>query len=95
MYKRQALLYDFDLLIMDEPFKGLDKETKIKVMDFVISKDVYKRQVLGAISILSSSLASVTNTSSYINVNILELMTFVGIMHMLEGILVMLSLIHI
>ena len=34
----RALLYDFDLLIMDEPFKGLDKETKIKVMDFVISK---------------------------------------------------------
>ena len=23
---------------MDEPFKGLDKETKTKVMDFVISK---------------------------------------------------------
>ena len=34
----RALLYDFDLLIMDEPFKGLDKETKAKVMDFVISK---------------------------------------------------------
>ncbi|MDV4152516.1 ATP-binding cassette domain-containing protein [Clostridium sp. AL.422] len=34
----RALLYDFDLLIMDEPFKGLDKETKYKVMDFVISK---------------------------------------------------------
>ena len=34
----RALLYDFDLLIMDEHFKGLDKETKIKVMDFVISK---------------------------------------------------------
>lgn len=49
----------------------------------------YSGAVLGAISILSSSLASVTNTSSYINVNILELMTFVGIIHMLEGILVM------
>ena len=49
----------------------------------------YSGAVLGAISILSSSLASVTNTSSYINVNILELMTFLGIMHMLEGILVM------
>ncbi|MPQ42953.1 ATP-binding cassette domain-containing protein [Clostridium tarantellae] len=34
----RALLYDFDLLIMDEPFKGLDKETKEKVMNFVISK---------------------------------------------------------
>ncbi len=49
----------------------------------------YSGAVLGAISILSSSLASVTNTSSYINVNILALMTFVGIMHILEGILVM------
>ncbi|WP_294186983.1 PDZ domain-containing protein [uncultured Clostridium sp.] len=48
----------------------------------------YSGAVLGAISILSSSLASVTNTSSYINVNILALMTFVGIMHILEGILV-------
>lgn len=34
----RALLFDFDLLIMDEPFKGLDKETKNKVMDFVINK---------------------------------------------------------
>lgn len=48
----------------------------------------YSGAVLGAISILSSSLASGTNTSSYINVNILALMTFVGIMHILEGILV-------
>lgn len=34
----RALLYDFDLLIMDEPFKGLDMETKYKVMDFVIGR---------------------------------------------------------
>ncbi|MGL5245153.1 MAG: ATP-binding cassette domain-containing protein, partial [Sarcina sp.] len=34
----RALVYHFDLLIMDEPFKGLDKETKEKVMNFVISK---------------------------------------------------------
>ncbi|MFR4582648.1 ATP-binding cassette domain-containing protein [Clostridium cadaveris] len=34
----RALLYDFDLLIMDEPFNGLDVTTKFKVMDFVISK---------------------------------------------------------
>lgn len=49
----------------------------------------YSGAVLGAISILSSFLASSTNTSSYINVNILALMTFVGIMHILEGLLVM------
>ena len=34
----RALLYDFDLLIMDEPLNGLDVTTKFKVMDFVISK---------------------------------------------------------
>lgn len=34
----RALLYDFDLLIMDEPFKGLDLDTRCRVMDFVISK---------------------------------------------------------
>lgn len=42
----RALLYDFDLLIMDEPFKGLDKETKIKVMDFVISKIKNKSAII-------------------------------------------------
>ena len=49
----------------------------------------YSGAVLGAVSILSSFLASNTNTDSYINVNILSLMTFVGIMHIVEGILVM------
>lgn len=48
----------------------------------------YSGAVLGAVSILSSFLASNTNTDSYINVNILSLMTFVGIMHIVEGILV-------
>lgn len=42
----RALLYDFHLLIMDEPFKGLDKETKIKVMDFVISKIKNKSAII-------------------------------------------------
>lgn len=31
----RAILYGFDLLIMDEPFKGLDLETKNKVIDFI------------------------------------------------------------
>ncbi len=31
----RAVLSDWDLLIMDEPFKGLDENTRIKVIDFV------------------------------------------------------------
>ncbi|UDN57886.1 ATP-binding cassette domain-containing protein [Clostridioides sp. ES-S-0010-02] len=42
----RALLYDFDLLIMDEPFKGLDTETKYKVMDFVIRKMENKSAII-------------------------------------------------
>lgn len=49
----------------------------------------YSGAVLGGISILVSFLASATNTDSYINVNIVALMTFVGIMHIVEGFLVM------
>ncbi len=49
----------------------------------------YSGAVLGAVSILSNFLANTTKTQSYINVNILALMTFVGIMHIIEGFLVM------
>ncbi|EOR25213.1 hypothetical protein A500_10760 [Clostridium sartagoforme AAU1] len=49
----------------------------------------YSGAVLGAISIISEFLANATKTQSYINVNILALMTFVGIMHVVEGFLVM------
>jgi len=31
----RAICYDADLIIMDEPFKGLDKDLKIKVMSYV------------------------------------------------------------
>lgn len=31
----RAIMYKFDLLIMDEPFKGLDLETKNKVVNFI------------------------------------------------------------
>ncbi|WP_291650635.1 PDZ domain-containing protein [Clostridium sp.] len=48
----------------------------------------YSGAVLGIISIISGILSNITNTESYINVNILSLMTFVGIMHVVEGILV-------
>lgn len=51
----------------------------------------YSGAVLGAISIIASFLARSTNTESYININILSLMTFVGVMHVIEGILVMLD----
>ena len=49
----------------------------------------YSGAVLGAIGILFSLLASYTNTDTYININILVLMTFVGVMHIAEGFLVL------
>lgn len=33
----RAILYDGDIFVMDEPFKGLDEKTKNKVMDYVFS----------------------------------------------------------
>ena len=50
---------------------------------------VYSGAVLGAVSIILNMLAELTKTESYINVNILVLMTFVGLLHIVEGILVM------
>lgn len=50
---------------------------------------VYSGAVLGAVSIILNVLAELTKTESYINVNILVLMTFVGLLHIVEGILVM------
>ena len=48
----------------------------------------YSGALLGAVSIISNLLANLTGTESYINVNILSLMVFVGVMHIAEGILV-------
>ena len=49
----------------------------------------YSGAVLGAISILLTIITKATDTVSYININILALMTFVGLMHIVEGFLVM------
>ncbi|MGG7144650.1 PDZ domain-containing protein [Clostridium nigeriense] len=49
----------------------------------------YSGAILGAISIFFNILAELTRTESYINVNILVLMSFVGIIHIVEGILIM------
>ncbi|MBU5454658.1 PDZ domain-containing protein [Caproiciproducens sp. MSJ-32] len=49
----------------------------------------YSSSILGLISILSKFFADITNTEVYLNIDILSLMTFVGIMHIIEGFLVM------
>lgn len=48
----------------------------------------YSGAVLGLISIISNLIANYTGYQSYINVNIVSLMVFVGVMHIAEGILV-------
>lgn len=49
----------------------------------------YSGAILGLISILSGILAKAIGTEVYLNINILSLMTFVGLMNVAEGILVM------
>lgn len=51
----------------------------------------YSGAVLGALSLIFNILSNVTNTESYLNINILSLMTFVGVMHLIEGILIMID----
>ncbi|MDR0885071.1 MAG: ATP-binding cassette domain-containing protein [Clostridiales Family XIII bacterium] len=59
----RALLSDYDILIMDEPFKGLDEDTKRIVMDFVcahiqektaliVTHDRREAEMLGATNII-------------------------------------------
>ena len=48
----------------------------------------YSGAILGLISIISNLIANYTGYQSYINVNIVSLMVFVGVMHIVEGILV-------
>lgn len=42
----RSLMVNFDLLILDEPFKGLDKETKIKVLEYLKRKIENKTVIL-------------------------------------------------
>ena len=44
----RAILYEFDVLIMDEPFKGLDTDTKKKVINFI--SDNIKNKIVILIS---------------------------------------------
>ena len=48
----------------------------------------YSGSILGLISIVSNLIANYTGYQSYININIVSLMIFVGVMHIAEGILV-------
>lgn len=48
----------------------------------------YSGAVLGLISIISNLIANYTGYQSYININIVSLMVFVGVMHIAEGMLV-------
>ena len=51
----------------------------------------YSGAILGALSIIFNLASKLTNTESYLNINILALMTFVGVMHLIEGILIMID----
>ena len=42
----RAILYKFDVLIMDEPFKGLDLDTKNKVINFILENIKGKTVIL-------------------------------------------------
>ena len=42
----RALLADYDLLLMDEPLKGLDEETKNKVAEIIKKKTIDKTVIL-------------------------------------------------
>ncbi|GAB6168502.1 S1C family serine protease [Clostridium carnis] len=51
----------------------------------------YSGAVLGIISIISSIIAKATGTNTYIHIDILSLMTFVGVLHIVEAFLVIID----
>ena len=84
------LLSSFGVIFTEN--SGIEVMFMISVLLLFIKKRymgfAYSGAILGAISIFSNILAELTKTESYINVNILVLMTFVGIIHVVEGILI-------
>jgi NitT/TauT family transport system ATP-binding protein len=42
----RAILSDSELIIMDEPFKGLDEETREATIDFVLQNTTHKKKTL-------------------------------------------------
>lgn len=60
----RALLIDYDLILMDEPFKGMDEGTKDKVCRFVASK------IAGKTAIIVTHDAS---EKKYFNANIINI----------------------
>lgn len=49
----------------------------------------YSAAILGALSIVSTIIADISNTQVYLNVNILYLMTFVAVFNIVEGLLIL------
>lgn len=85
------LLSSFGVIFTEN--SGIEVMFMISVLLLFIKKRymgfAYSGAILGAISIFSNILAELTKTESYINVNILVLMTFVGVIHIVEGFLIM------
>ena len=42
----RALMAEYDILLLDEPFNGLDDETKIRTMEYVKEKTAHKTVLL-------------------------------------------------
>lgn len=42
----RALMAEYDILLLDEPFNGLDDETKLRTMDYVKEKTAHKTVLL-------------------------------------------------
>ena len=57
----RALLYDGDIFIMDEPFKGLDKENKDKIIDFIYS---YLKEKEKTTIIISHDISEITRVKT-------------------------------
>ncbi|TGY44434.1 ABC transporter ATP-binding protein [Clostridium sartagoforme] len=57
----RALLYDGNIFIMDEPFKGLDKENKNKIIDFIYS---YLKEKEKTTIIISHDVSEITRVKT-------------------------------